>query len=108
MLRRRQTRLYALLWRPSDRSQRQSRGVYRSRICAYGSYFHPYNTCWRNEKMHYVAYYRVSTRMQKDGWGLDAQRDEVHRFLCPGDQIISEFTEIESGRKDHRSQLLSA
>ncbi len=58
----------------------------------------------------YIAYYRVSTDKQGDsGLGLEAQRDAVHKFLNGGDwNIIAEFTEIESGRKNKRPQLEEA
>ena len=49
--------------------------------------------------MDYIAYFRVSTQSQgRSGLGLEAQRQQVHRFLRPGDQIIREFVEVESGK----------
>ena len=57
----------------------------------------------------YVVYYRVSTERQgRSGLGLDAQRSMVERFLMPTDTIIAEFTEIESGKNDKRSELWKA
>lgn len=55
----------------------------------------------------FVAYYRVSTRRQgRSGLGIDAQREAVARYLKGDDsKIISEFTEIESGRRKDRPQL---
>ena len=54
-------------------------------------------------------YYRVSTERQgRSGLGLDAQRSMVDRFLTPTDTIIAEFTEIESGKNDKRSELWKA
>lgn len=55
--------------------------------------------------MQYVAYYRVSTQQQgRSGLGLDAQRSAVRSFV--GDhEVIAEFTEIESGKRDDRPQL---
>ena len=57
----------------------------------------------------YVVYYRVSTERQgRSGLGLDAQRSMVERFLMPTDTILAEFTEIESGKNDKRSELWKA
>jgi DNA invertase Pin-like site-specific DNA recombinase len=57
----------------------------------------------------YVVYYRVSTvRQGQSGLGLDGQRTMVENFLNPDDQVIGEFTEIQSGKKDDREQLQSA
>ena len=57
----------------------------------------------------YVVYYRVSTERQgRSGLGLDAQRSMVDRFLTPANTIIAEFTEIESGKNDKRSELWKA
>lgn len=55
----------------------------------------------------YIVYYRVSTKGQ--GLGIDAQRDIVARYLAPADgAVISEYTEVESGRCSTRPQLLKA
>jgi DNA invertase Pin-like site-specific DNA recombinase len=56
----------------------------------------------------YVAYYRVSTVKQgASGLGLQAQRDAV--FASTGkDEILEEFTEVESGRQNNRPQLEAA
>lgn len=57
----------------------------------------------------YVVYYRVSTERQgRSGLGLDAQRSMVERFLTSTEMIIAEFTEIESGKNDKRSELWKA
>lgn len=58
----------------------------------------------------FVAYYRVSTdRQGRSGLGLEAQqkavRDEV--TVCRG-ELVAEFTEIESGKRDDRPQLAAA
>ena len=54
-------------------------------------------------------YYLVSTERQgRSGLGLDAQRSMVKRFLTSTDTIIAEFTEIESGKNDKRSELWKA
>jgi DNA invertase Pin-like site-specific DNA recombinase len=58
----------------------------------------------------FVAYYRVSTDKQgKSGLGLDAQRAAVVAFLNGGRwQLVGEFTEIESGKRNDRQQLAAA
>lgn len=54
----------------------------------------------------YIAYYRVSTTKQGiSGLGLEAQRHAVEQHLSPGDRIIAEFTEVESGNRKDRPQL---
>jgi len=60
--------------------------------------------------MKYVAYYRVSTKKQgESGLGLEAQRTAVQRFTnnCTN-CIVAEFTDIESGKNDDRTQLKQA
>src|SRR5690349_1393492 len=61
-----------------------------------------------NEK--FVAYLRVSTAEQgKSGLGLEARRETVERFIRDrGQQIVAEFKETESGRRDDRPELLKA
>ncbi len=57
-----------------------------------------------------VAYYRVSTaRQAKSGLGLEGQRLAVHHYIgrCPG-ELIGEFTEVKSGRRDDRPQFQKA
>ncbi len=57
-----------------------------------------------------VAYYRVSTtRQQKSGLGLEGQRIAVRRYIetCPG-ELIGEFTEVKSGRRNDRPQFQQA
>ena len=57
----------------------------------------------------YIAYYRVSTAKQgSTGLGLEAQRTDVQRFVGCTDCIISEFTDVESGKKSNRTELLKA
>jgi DNA invertase Pin-like site-specific DNA recombinase len=57
----------------------------------------------------FVAYYRVSTDKQgKSGLGIQAQREAVTAFVNGRGEIQVEFTEIESGRKNDRPQLLEA
>ena len=58
----------------------------------------------------YVAYYRVSTdEQERSGLGLDAQRKAVIDFINGGAaNLIAEFTEIESGKRNDRPQLAEA
>ncbi|GAB3282858.1 recombinase family protein [Larkinella harenae] len=57
-----------------------------------------------------LAYYRVSTdRQGKSGLGLEAQQEAVRLFAeREGFQITAHFTEIESGKKNNRPQLMVA
>jgi DNA invertase Pin-like site-specific DNA recombinase len=57
-----------------------------------------------------VAYYRVSTTRQgRSGLGLEAQRQTVADYAAKrADQVVAEFTEIESGRNCERPQLAVA
>lgn len=57
-----------------------------------------------------VAYYRVSTEAQgRSGLGLEAQKGAVvHLCRQRGWQIIAEFTEVESGNRNDRPQLIAA
>jgi DNA invertase Pin-like site-specific DNA recombinase len=57
----------------------------------------------------FIAYFRVSTTQQgKSGLGLDAQRQAVADYVGGRGEIIAEYTEIESGRKNGRPQLAAA
>jgi DNA invertase Pin-like site-specific DNA recombinase len=56
----------------------------------------------------YIAYYRVSTRRQGvSGLGLEAQREAVRRFVTDG-ELVAEFEEVESGKRDDRPALDAA
>lgn len=56
----------------------------------------------------YIAYYRVSTQRQGiSGLGLDAQKESVKR-LIGSDVLVKEFTDVESGAKNNRPELLKA
>jgi len=56
-----------------------------------------------------IAYYRVSTdRQGKSKLGLEAQEQAVHEFLKDQGKLIQSFTEVESGRKNDRPELLKA
>ncbi len=58
----------------------------------------------------FIAYYRVSTTKQGvSGLGLDAQKEMISHYLNGGSwQLLDEFTEIESGKKDDRPELAQA
>lgn len=57
----------------------------------------------------FIAYYRVSTQKQgNSGLGLEAQRTDVRRFISKGGELIAEFQDIESGKKNNRPNLIKA
>ncbi|TPV31935.1 recombinase family protein [Paucihalobacter ruber] len=58
----------------------------------------------------YVAYYRVSTQKQgNSGLGLQAQKNAVAYQIKSNDQLIAEFTEVETGtRKKKRVEIYKA
>src|SRR5829696_4858139 len=58
----------------------------------------------------FVSYLRVSTdRQGKSGLGLEAQRKAVEDFLNGGRwELIEEFIEVESGKRDDRPKLAEA
>lgn len=59
--------------------------------------------------MDYVLYLRASTQRQgQSGLGLEGQRLIAHRFLTSADRIISEYIEVESGRKNNRPEMAKA
>jgi DNA invertase Pin-like site-specific DNA recombinase len=73
------------------------------------------NVCARSGKYmrhrFFVSYYRVSTgRQGNSGLELDAQRQAVLDYLGgkPENQLVAEYTEIESGKKSDRPELQSA
>lgn len=54
----------------------------------------------------YIAYYRVSTEEQgQSGLGLAAQQSSVRSFVENNGELVGEFTEVESGKKNERKQL---
>ena len=56
-----------------------------------------------------MAYFRVSTQRQgASGLGLSAQRTSVNSYIYNRGEIIAEFTDIESGKKNNRPELLKA
>jgi DNA invertase Pin-like site-specific DNA recombinase len=61
--------------------------------------------------MNYVIYYRVSTDKQgQSGLGLEAQQQQVQDYLKskPDADVLSEYVEIDSGKKIDREQLNKA
>jgi DNA invertase Pin-like site-specific DNA recombinase len=58
----------------------------------------------------FIAYFRVSTdRQGRSGLGLDAQRETVLRHVGGNrGELIAEFCEIESGKRNDRPQLAAA
>jgi DNA invertase Pin-like site-specific DNA recombinase len=58
----------------------------------------------------FIAYYRVSTREQGlSHLGLESQRSSVLGYIMNnGNRIIAEYTEIESGKKNNRPELIKA
>jgi len=58
----------------------------------------------------FVAYFRVSTdRQGKSGLGLEAQREAIMNYLDGGRwTLIKEFTEVESGKRNGRPELVKA
>ena len=54
----------------------------------------------------FVAYYRVSTERQgRSGLGLEAQQHAVAIFINGGSELVAEFIEVESGKRDERPEL---
>ena len=57
----------------------------------------------------YTPYYRVSTQKQgASGLGLEAQQAAVRAFVAESAQLLPEYVEVESGKNNHRPQLLAA
>lgn len=60
--------------------------------------------------MRVVTYLRVSTAEQgRSGLGLEAQRAAVEAFCASrGCEVLAEYVEVESGKRDDRPQLMAA
>jgi|TARA_R110000822_G_scaffold212942_1_gene348328 DNA invertase Pin-like site-specific DNA recombinase len=60
--------------------------------------------------MDYVTYHRVSTTKQGvSGLGLESQQQVVSSYLgANGGNLVAEFTEVMSGKKDNRPELEKA
>jgi DNA invertase Pin-like site-specific DNA recombinase len=57
----------------------------------------------------YIAYYRVSTQKQGlSGLGIEAQKSSVKHFISQDSIMSYEFTDIESGKRNDRPNLLLA
>lgn len=59
----------------------------------------------------YIIYYRVSTKKQgRSGLGLSAQKTMCENYLngIPNAKLIAEYTDIESGKDNNRTQLTKA
>jgi len=66
--------------------------------------------CGKNAKSLYVVYVRVSTARQgMSGLGLEAQLESVGSFFASRPhEVIATFTEVESGKRSDRPELLKA
>lgn len=58
----------------------------------------------------FISYLRVSTDKQgRSGLGMDAQREAIKRYLSGSNgEVLSEYVEVESGKKADRPQLTEA
>lgn len=64
-----------------------------------------------NNMKPYVVYTRVSTQKQAASrLGIEAQEASVAQWIKsnPGSEVIATFTEIESGKRDNRPELIQA
>lgn len=58
--------------------------------------------------MQYVSYYRVSTQKQgENGLGIESQRQTVKQYTKDAG-VLCEFTEVESGKNNSRTELTKA
>lgn len=60
--------------------------------------------------MKYIGYYRVSTKEQGiSGLGLESQKDTVNKYVSSTQgEMLGEYTDIESGTKKERVNLMRA
>lgn len=57
----------------------------------------------------FIAYFRVSSKQQgASGLGLEAQKFTTQKYCLGKGEIIQEFIEVESGKKDQRVELNKA
>ena len=57
----------------------------------------------------FIAYYRVSTQKQgQSGLGLEAQKAQAHAFAAGKGEIVAEYVEVESGKRNDRPKLREA
>ncbi|WP_375777827.1 recombinase family protein [Bradyrhizobium sp. ma5] len=57
----------------------------------------------------FIAYFRVSTERQgKSGLGLAAQHRKIAEFVGSVGTLIAQFTDVQSGRDDSRTELQKA
>lgn len=58
----------------------------------------------------FISYHRVSTdRQGRSGLGLEGQKDAVRSYLNGGKwQLVAEFVEVESGKRNDRPKLAEA
>ena len=57
----------------------------------------------------FIGYFRVSTQRQgQSGLGLEAQRASVRKFVEGRGELLTEYTETESGKRSDRPELLKA
>lgn len=63
-----------------------------------------------NTTRRFVSYLRVSTDKQGErGLGMEAQREAVTRYVQAfGGELLTEFVEVESGRRNDRPELQAA
>jgi len=63
----------------------------------------------RDGRRQYVSYLRVSTARQGvSGLGLEAQREAIQRHIAINGQLLAEFVEVESGKKNERPEIAKA